>query len=123
MPTIELKDFKLSVEIGTYAIGQVQPQYHLVDLIFEIDESFILINQDSMDKVFDYDPLIANLEKLSNQRHFHTQEKLLTEIVELCRTYSPPLASVEVYLRKYPVSASGGTLGLRHTTHFINSAL
>jgi dihydroneopterin aldolase len=85
--------------------------------------STLLLGDDySMSKVFDYDPLIANLEKLSTNKHFHTQEKLLTEIIELCSTYSPPLESVEVYLRKYPVSASGGTLGLRHKTHFIKSA-
>jgi dihydroneopterin aldolase len=123
MPTIELKEFKLDVEIGTYTKGQVQPLQHLLDLKFEIHERFVLIDQDSMDKVFDYDPLIADLEQLSSKKHFNTQEKLLTEIIELCRIYSPPLQSVEVYLRKYPVSPLGGTLGLRHTAHFINSAL
>jgi dihydroneopterin aldolase len=122
MPTIELKDLKLGVEIGTHTKGQVQPLYHLLDLKFEIDERFVLIDQDSMDKVFDYDPLIADLERLSANKHFNTQEKLLTEILELCRKYSPPLESVEVYLRKYPVSSAGGTLGLRHKTHFMKSA-
>jgi len=123
MPTIELKDLKLGVEIGSYSKGQVQPLHHLVDLKFEIDERFILIDQDSMDKVFDYDPLITDLEQLSAKKHFNTQEKLLTEIIELCRNYSPPLKSVEVYLRKYPVSTAGGTLGLRHTVNFVNPTL
>lgn len=122
MSTIELKDYKVGVSLGTYEKGQVQPQYHLIDLTFEIDESFVVIDEDSMGNVFDYDPLIAKLDQLCLSDHFNTQEKLLTKIIEICRNYSPPIESVEVYLRKYPVSTSGGTLGLRHTTQFVSSA-
>jgi dihydroneopterin aldolase len=116
--TIELKDFLLNVSVGSYKQGQHKPDHHLLDLTLEIDPQFVIIDKDSMESVFDYDPLIDEISSLCEGRHVNTQEILLTRILHTCRRHSPPLISAEVYLRKVPVNPSGGTLGLRHKLVF-----
>lgn len=116
--TIELKDFLLNVSVGSYDQGQYKPDHHLLDLTLEIDPQFVIIDKDSMENVFDYDPLIDEISSLCEGCHVNTQEILLTRILHACRVYSPPLISAEVYLRKFPVNPNGGTLGLRHKAIF-----
>jgi dihydroneopterin aldolase len=60
--------------------------------------------------VFDYDPLITKIESLSRERHYHTQEYLLTRIVEACAKYTE-IEGVTLYLRKTPV-LNNGALGV-----------
>jgi dihydroneopterin aldolase len=116
--TIELKDFLLNVSVGSYDQGQHKPDHHLLDLTLEIDSRFVFIDEDSMDNVFDYDPLVDEISNICEGQHVITQEILLTRILHACRRYSPPLISAEVYLRKVPVNPNGGTLGLRHKAIF-----
>ena len=65
-----------------------------------------------MDHVFDYDPLIAEIDRLARDRHYETQERLITRIVGACVEY-PQIESVDIFLRKSPVRMSSGSLGVR----------
>ena len=109
---IELKDLKLHTQIGSYGPGAILPKQHLLDLILWIDPSLSLIFEDSMDNIFDYDPLVAEIDRLSRECHYETQERLITRIIQACSSYSE-IKSLEICLRKLPVNAGSGSLGLR----------
>ncbi|MBB5747692.1 dihydroneopterin aldolase [Brevundimonas variabilis] len=109
---IELRDLVLDVEIGTYGPGDVVPERHLLDLTLTIDASLVFIPEDGMGAVFDYDPLIARIDQIARATRFETQERLITLIVEACAGYLA-IEAVEVSLRKTPVLAGTGTLGVR----------
>ena len=72
----------------------------------------MLIPQDSMEHVFDYDPLIADIIVLAKTGHRETQEWLTTQIVQLCAQHTD-IRGVDVYLRKFPADHVTGTLGVR----------
>jgi dihydroneopterin aldolase len=117
MPTstasqIELKDFHLATRIGTYATGDTVPEYHALDLTLWIDPGLVLIAQDSMADVFDYDPLVREIERLAADGLYETQERLMTRIVQACAAY-PVIEALEIALRKFPVRAGSGSLGVR----------
>ena len=78
---IELIDLELSTKIGTYGPGDVIPKKHLLDLTLWIDSKLVLISKDLMASVFDYDPLVNEIDKLANDGHYETQERLMTRIV------------------------------------------
>ena len=65
-----------------------------------------------MDRVFDYDDLIHEIDLLAGGNHYETQERLITLIVEACASHSA-IESVEIGLIKFPVRASSGNLGIR----------
>ena len=110
--SIELKDLSLKTQIGTYKEGDIIPDEHLLDLTLWIDSNLVLISQDKMEHVFDYDPLVVEIEKLAMDGHYETQERLMTRIVEACASY-PQIQSLEISLRKSPVRNSSGSLGVR----------
>ena len=109
---IELKDMVLATDIGTYRPDDPAPDHHLLDLTLEIAPAQVLISQDSMKHVFDYDPLIADIIVLAKTGHRETQEWLTTQIVQLCAQYAS-VRGVDVYLRKFPADQVTGTLGVR----------
>ncbi|QWD65696.1 dihydroneopterin aldolase [Polynucleobacter sp. MWH-Aus1W21] len=109
---IELKDLKLQTQIGTYGPGAIVPKQHLLDLTLWIDPKLALISEDAMENVFDYDPLVIEIERLAGDGHYETQERLITRIVGICAKYSE-IKSLEISLRKLPVSAGSGSLGVR----------
>lgn len=109
---IELKDLKLQTQIGTYGPGAIVPKQHLLDLTLWIDPKLVLITADAMKNVFDYDPLIIEINRLAGDGHYETQERLMTRIVQACANYSE-IESLEIGLRKLPVSAGSGSLGVR----------
>lgn len=109
---IELRNLELAVKIGTYGPGDVVPERHLLDLTLAIDPSLVLIPEDRMAFVFDYDPLIARIDELVRGAQFETQERLMTLIAGAC-TAHPQIEAVEICLRKTPVLAGTGTLGVR----------
>ena len=88
------------------------PDVHLLDLKLTIDPKLVLIDTDGMDRVFDYDPLIAEINRLANDGHYHTQERLMTRIVAACAAYEA-IKAVELYLSKRPVLRDSGELGVR----------
>ncbi len=109
---IELKDLKLQIQIGTYGPGAIIPKQHLLDLTLWIESTLVLISKDAMGNVFDYDPLVIEINRLAEDIHYETQERLMTRIVQACAQY-PEIQSLEISLRKSPVSADSGSLGVR----------
>jgi dihydroneopterin aldolase len=122
LSTVELRDLMLDVQIGTFLAGESQPDFHLLDLTLAIDTELVLISEDCMTKVFDYDPLLSDIERLSRDHRYETQERLLTRIVRACAQY-PQIKAIEVALRKgfikldstalVRAAAGPGTLGIR----------
>jgi dihydroneopterin aldolase len=110
--SIELKDLKLDTKIGTYGPHDVVPDYHLLDLTLWIDPKLVLIAKDGMDYVFDYDPLIVEIDLIAADGHYDTQERLITRIVSACAQYQP-IQSLEIGLRKGPVRRGSGSLGVK----------
>lgn len=109
---VELKDLQLKTQIGTYAPGDTVPDQHLLDLTLWINPRLMLISEDRMDQVFDYDPLIVEIDRLAAEGHYETQERLVTKIVESCARHSE-IESLEIGLRKTPVRGGSGVLGIK----------
>ena len=112
--TIELKQLELKPSLGAYGSNAEVPDVHLLDLTLTIDPKLVFIDADGMDRVFDYDPLIAQIDHLASDGHYHTQERLMTRIVAACAAYAP-IEAVEICLRKCPVLRGSGELGVRLT--------
>lgn len=109
---IELRDLELSTVIGTYGPGDIIPKQHLLDLTIWIDSTLVLISTDLMECVFDYDPLVIEIDRLACDGHYETQERLITRIVEACAKYLE-IESIEIGLKKLPVRSETGSLGVR----------
>ena len=112
LASIELRDLKLQTQIGTYGPGAIIPNQYLLDLTLWIDAKLVLISQDLMKNVFDYDPLVIEIVRLAGDGHYETQERLITRIVEACAEYSE-IKAMDIGLRKLPVHAESGSLGVR----------
>lgn len=109
---IELQDLRLSTRIGTYGPSDTVPEYHALDLTLWIDPDWVLIPEDGMAHVFDYDPLVTEIERLAADGHYETQERLMTRIVQACAA-CPVINALSMALRKFPVRAGSGSLGVR----------
>jgi dihydroneopterin aldolase len=109
---IELHAIKIDTKIGTYALGAAHPKEHLLSLALCIDPKFVLINEDSMQNVFDYDPLLLEIQRLAADTHYETQERLITRIVKACAAYAE-IISLEISLKKQPALNDSGSLGVR----------
>lgn len=114
LATIELKDLRLNTQIGTYASGEVIPEAHILDLTLQISPELVLIKNDGMEFVFDYDPLVAEIDRLAKDQHYDTQERLMTRIAYACASY-PQIESIVIGLRKFPIMQNSGSLGVRLT--------
>ena len=110
--SIELKDLRLRTNIGTYQPGDTVPDAHLLDLTLWIDASLVLIKEDGMAYVFDYDPLVLEIDRLAGDCHYETQERLISRIAQACAAYSE-IVSMEIGLRKSPVHNGSGSLGVK----------
>ena len=111
---VELRDLRLSTDIGTYGPHDVVPDAHLLDLTLWLAPSWVLIAQDGMPHVFDYDPLVVEIERLAADGHYETQERLMTRIASACAAH-PAIQWMEIGLRKSPVRSGSGSLGVRLT--------
>ena len=109
---IELRDLKLVTKIGTFAVASDAPKEHRLNLTLGIDAQLVLIESDTMAHVFDYDPLLHDIDQLSRDGHYETQERLITRVVQACAAY-PEIISVDISLRKGPVLNASGSLGVR----------
>lgn len=109
--TIELRELRLTTDIGTYGPHDTVPEAHWLDLTLEIDPDRVLIDTDSMDRVFDYDPLVAEIDRLARDGHYATQERLMTRIVQACAA-CPEVLALQIRLRKTPVRDGSGSLGV-----------
>lgn len=110
--TIALTGLQLPVDLGIYGPGDVVPDAHWLDLTMTIDPSLVLVDRDDMALVFDYDPLVREIEALARDGHYQTQEWLMTRIVRACARYSE-IEGVELMIYKSPVLAATGKLGVR----------
>lgn len=110
--SIELKDLKLRCTIGSYRPGDTVPDEHVLNVNLWIDASLVLIEQDGMDYVFDYDPLVLEIDRLATDCHYETQERLISRIAQACSIYSE-ITSLEISLRKCPVHNNSGSLGVK----------
>ena len=111
---VELRDLQLKTNIGTYGPNDTRPDLHLLDLTLGISVNHVVIAQDGMAYVFDYDPLILEIDRLAADGHYETQERLITRIASACAAH-PAIQSMEISLRKSPVRAGSGSLGIRLT--------
>jgi dihydroneopterin aldolase len=108
--TIELRNLKIDAQIGTYGPADVVPEAHVLDLTLAINPALVMIADDTMASVFDYDPLIAEIDRLARDGHYTTQERLITRIVDAC---AAQIDALDIALSKAPVLASSGSLGVR----------
>lgn len=109
---IELRDLPLKTEIGTYGPNDTRPDVHLLDLTLGIAVDQVLIANDGMAHVFDYDPLILEIDRLACDGHYETQERLMTRIAVACAAHTA-IKTIEISLRKSPVRSGHGSLGIR----------
>ncbi len=109
---VELRGLRLNTSIGTYGPNDVVPDAHTLDLTLWLAPALVLIEQDGMTHVFDYDPLVADIDRLAADGHYETQERLITRIVQACAAY-PVIEALDIGLRKSPVRQGSGSLGVR----------
>jgi dihydroneopterin aldolase len=117
---IELRDLQLKTDIGTYGPDDTRPDVHLLDLILGISVNQVVIFQDGMAHVFDYDPLITEIDRLAADGHYETQERLMTRIAIACAAH-PAIQRIEICLKKSPVRSGSGSLGVRLTLDAITT--
>ena len=110
--TIELSDLKIAVAMTESALDPGAAQEHLLGLRLVVDPGLVLIDADSMEHVFDYEPLVAEIDRLARDGQYHTQERLITRIARACAA-CPEIRAADVSLCKTPVLAGSGRLGLR----------
>lgn len=111
---IELRDLQLTADIGTYGPNDSRPDLHLLDLTLGIAVDRVVISDDGMAHVFDYDPLVREIDRLAADGHYETQERLITRIASACAAY-PAIQRMEICLKKSSVRSGRGTLGVRLT--------
>jgi dihydroneopterin aldolase len=111
---VELRDLQLKTDIGTYGPEDTRPEVHLLDLTLGISVDRVVISQDGMAHVSDYDPLITEIDRLAADGHYETQERLMTRIASACAAY-PAIQWIEICLKKLPVRTGSGSLGVRLT--------
>ena len=109
---IELTDLILNIEIGSYSSKDIVPDKHILDLALLIDPKLVLIDEDEMDRVFNYDPLILEIQRKAEEMRYESQERFITRIVDECVRYRE-IKSIEVFLRKTPILGLSGELGVR----------
>ena len=109
---IELTNLELNIKIGSYTKSEVVPDKHILDIVLSIDPELVLIDEDKMDRVFDYDPLVREIQRMAAEMHYETQERFITRIVDRCAK-EEEIMDVEIFLRKSPVCGSSGELGVR----------
>jgi dihydroneopterin aldolase len=113
---VVLEGLELPLALGTYNEGDVVPDAHLLDVTLSIVPDLVAVPADGMQHVFDYDPLIGRINALAREKHYETQEWLMTRIARACgRENAVQAARIRLY--KHPVwknesGGGSGTLGV-----------
>ena len=114
--TIELTDVPVKAQICVAVPGESDPYEHSLDLTLVVDPSLVLVKEDGMRHVFDYDPLLEKIHAVSQNKQFDTQEYLASLIVRCCAQFEQ-IEAVEICLKKYRPDGAGGkicgTIGVR----------
>ncbi len=111
---VELRDLHLKTQIGTYGPNDTIPEVHVLDLTLGLSQDQVVIPVDGMSHVFDYDPLILEIDRLAADGHYDTQERLITRIASACAAHREVI-TVDICLKKAPVRLGSGSLGVRLT--------
>ncbi len=109
---VELRDLHLTTSIGTYGPKDVVPDSHILDLTLEVSPKLVQVPSDDMTHVFDYDPLIAQIDEIAAHQKYETQEYLLTLIARACAQHVQ-IIGLDICLKKRPVLRGTGSLGVR----------
>ena len=104
--SVKLKGLSLNCDIGSYSMNDVVPNKHRLDMELLVEKNLILIEEDKMANVFDYDPLVDEITQISLIGKFNTQEKLITLILKACLKYHQ-IKAVSLFLYKTPVREDG----------------
>ena len=104
--SVKLKGLSLNCDIGSYVMNEVVPNKHRLDMELLVEKNLILIEEDKMANVFDYDPLVDEITQISLIGKFNTQEKLITLILKACLKYHQ-IKAVSLFLYKTPVREDG----------------
>ena len=104
--SVKLKGLSLNCDIGSYGMNEVVPNKHRLDMELLVEKNLILIEEDEMANVFDYDPLVEEITQISLIGKFNTQEKLITLILKACLKYHQ-IKAVSLFLYKTPVREDG----------------
>jgi len=118
---IELRDLQLKTDIGTYGPDDTPPEMHLLDVTLGIAVDQVVISRDGMAHVFDYDPLIREIDRLAADGHYETQERLMTRIAGACAAH-PAILHMQISLKKSPVRLGSGSLGVRLSLDEVSTA-
>ena len=110
---IRLNDLTLPCTIGTYEADDIIPDAHVLDMVLYLDKSWVVIDADQMNRVFDYDPLISKILQIAATEKYETQEYLMSLIFQCCFVH-PEVHAAELFLRKSPVR-DDGSLGVQVT--------
>ena len=110
---IRLSDLTLPCTIGTFEADDIIPDAHVLDMVLYLDKSWVMIDADQMDRVFDYDPLIRKILQIAATEKYETQEYLMSLIFQCCFVHAEVHAA-ELFLRKSPVR-DDGSLGVQVT--------
>ena len=108
---IRLNDLTLPCSIGTYEADDIIPDAHVLDMVLYLDKSWVVIDADQMNRVFDYDPLIRKILQIAATEKYETQEYLMSLIFQCCFVHAKVHAA-ELFLRKSPVR-DDGSLGVQ----------
>jgi dihydroneopterin aldolase len=100
--TIELTNLVLHTHVGTYAQNNTVPEAHVLDMTSSIAPEKVFVSEDGMSQVFDYDPLIEEIDHLARDGHFETQKGLISRIAKACAAYTE-ITSLDIGLHKRPV--------------------
>ena len=104
--SVKLRGLSLNCDIGSYGMNEVVPNKHRLDMELLVEKNLILIEEDKMANVFDYDPLVEEINQISLSGKFNTQEKLITLILKACLKYYQ-IKAVSLFLYKTPVREDG----------------
>ena len=104
--SVKLRGLSLNCDIGSYGMNEVVPNKHRLDMELLVEKNLILIEEDKMANVFDYDPLVEEITQISLSGKFNTQEKLITLILKACLKYHQ-IKAVSLFLYKTPVREDG----------------
>lgn len=110
---IRLNDLTLPCTIRTYEADDIIPDAHVLDMVLYLDKSWVVIDADQMNRVFDYDPLISKILQIAATEKYETQEYLMSLIFQCCFVHAEVHAA-ELFLRKSPVR-DDGSLGVQVT--------
>lgn len=77
-----------------------------MDLVLVIDPRLVLIREDGMQHVFDYDPLLEQIDAISRDRRYETQEMLASEVARCCAKFKQ-IEGIEVCLKKLGLASMG----------------